>query len=76
VVASRTGALPEVVGEAGILVEDPTDKEQLAQAIGQVLWDTDLRKELIAKGSERARMFSWDKAARQTMWVYQKALES
>jgi len=73
VVASRTGALPEVVGEAGILVGDPTDEEQLAQAMGRVLWDIDLRKELIAKGLERAKMFSWEKVAQQTMWVYQKA---
>ncbi len=58
VVTSRTSSLPEVVGDAALLV-DPTDAEELAEAMGRVLSDAALRRSLIEKGSKRAAAFSW-----------------
>jgi glycosyltransferase involved in cell wall biosynthesis len=58
VVTSRASSLPEVVGDAAVLV-NPTDAEDLAEALGRVLSDRDLRRSLIEKGSERAGEFSW-----------------
>ena len=58
VVTSRASSLPEVVGDAAVLV-DPADAEELAEAMGRVLSDPDLRRSLIEKGSKRAGGFSW-----------------
>ncbi len=58
VVTSRTSSLPEVVGDAAALV-DPTDADELAEAMGRILADPDLRRSLIRKGSKRAGRFSW-----------------
>ncbi len=57
VVTVRSGAIPEVVGDAALLVDDPTDANALAQAIHQVLDDSSLRRELITKGTRRAEQF-------------------
>lgn len=73
VVASNSSSLPEVMGEAGIMV-NPDDVEGLAQAISKVLENQALREELIAKGLERAERFSWEKTSRETIEVY-KGLE-
>jgi len=58
VVTSRASSLPEVVGDAAVLV-NPTDADELAGAMGRVLSDRDLRRLLIQKGSKRAKEFSW-----------------
>ena len=68
VIASTSGSLPEVVGDAGIL-KDAHDVEGLAEAMQQVTEDGNLRRELIAKGLARAREFSWEKCARETLEV-------
>lgn len=73
VVCSNAASLPEVVGDAAILV-DPYDVEGLAEAMYRVLTDTDLREELRAKGLERARQFTWERTARETVAVYQEVL--
>jgi len=70
VVSSNTSSLPEVVGEAGIMVS-PHDTRSLVQAIRRVLTDSELRDKMVRKGLEQSRKFSWDKAARETMEVYQ-----
>ncbi|MFH1259985.1 MAG: glycosyltransferase family 1 protein [Elusimicrobiota bacterium] len=72
VVSSNTASLPEVVGEAGALV-NPYSVEELSTAMEKVLEDVNLRQTLIAKGLERVKLFSWEKAARQTLEVYEKA---
>ena len=72
VVASNTSALPEVVGEAGLLC-DPRCAEELARAMRRVLLDQDLSRQLAKQGLERARHFSWQEAARRTAEVYAKA---
>ena len=69
VIASNVAALPEVVDDAGLLV-NPWDVEALAQAMGQLLADHDLRHDLQARGLKRVQCFSWAEAARQTLHVY------
>jgi len=72
VVASNRGALPEVVGDAGILI-DPEDVGSLAAAIEQVLTDDHLRRSLSAKGVERAEQFSWHASAEALYGAYRAA---
>lgn len=71
VVSSNTSSLPEVIGDAGILV-DPEDIRQLADAMMQALEDEKLRKKMREKGLQRARAFSWRETARQTLELYEK----
>lgn len=62
VVATAAGSVPEVVGDAAVLVP-PGDEEGLAVAISNVLRDEALRSELIERGHDRVRRFSWDACA-------------
>lgn len=71
IVGDRT-SLPEVVGDAGILV-DPFDVDALAAAIEKVISDSNLRTELSLQGLARAKLFNWQETARQTLAVYRKA---
>jgi glycosyltransferase involved in cell wall biosynthesis len=73
VVVSNVSSLPEVVGDAALLF-NPENDEEITVALWRVLSDTALRDELRAKGLRRAGAFSWERAARQTMDVYQKAV--
>ena len=68
-VVSNVSSLPEVVGDAALLV-DPDNWEEIAVAIYRLLTDDDLHLELRAKGLQRAQCFSWQQAARQTLEVY------
>jgi glycosyltransferase involved in cell wall biosynthesis len=72
VIASNAASIPEVVGDAGILV-DPHDAEDLADAMRRVLYDTELQENMSRKGLERARLFSWDTTARQVLEVLREA---
>jgi glycosyltransferase involved in cell wall biosynthesis len=71
VITSNTSALPEVVGDAAVLV-DPHSSEELCDAMRQVLDDDGLRLKLRKQGLERARLFSWERAAEETLAVYQE----
>jgi glycosyltransferase involved in cell wall biosynthesis len=71
VVTSNVSSLPEVVGDAAIMV-DPYDVEALAQAMRRALTDADLRAGMREKGRERATQFTWERAARQTAAVYRE----
>jgi len=71
VITSNASSLPEVVGKAGIMV-NPYDTDSLAQAMRQVLTDDKLRDDMVRKGLEQAKRFSWGKTARQTLEVYEK----
>jgi glycosyltransferase involved in cell wall biosynthesis len=62
VVTSSTTALPEVIGEAGLVV-DPTDEGALAAALQRICSDPMLRERLVTAGVERARAFSWRQSA-------------
>ena len=72
VITSNTTSLPEVVGDAALLV-DPTDADQLCDAMAAVLSDGALRAELSRKGMERAAQFSWKRCADVTADVYHLA---
>jgi glycosyltransferase involved in cell wall biosynthesis len=73
VVTSRISSLPEVVGDAAILV-DPYSAGDIAGGISRILDDDDLRAQLVQKGRERARAFSWDRSVRAIHAGYLKAL--
>lgn len=73
VIASTTGSIPEVAGDAAILV-NPSDTRAIADAIVRVAGESDLRHELIRRGEARAREFSWERAARETIRVYEECL--
>ena len=66
VIAAKRGALPEVVGNAGPLVE-PNDPEQLAAAIDHLLNDDAFAADCVAKGLARAREFQWDTTAERVL---------
>jgi glycosyltransferase involved in cell wall biosynthesis len=72
VVASNRGALPEVVGDAGILV-DPEDVAALAAAIERVLGDASLRRRMGDTGVARARQFTWASSAAKLHEAYRAA---
>lgn len=69
VVAYRAGAVAEVVGDAGLLVEEG-DRDALGDALVTYLGDADLARSLRAKAKARAAMFSWDRAAVDTLALY------
>ena len=74
VITGNLSSLPEAVGSAALLV-DPSDEGELEEAIVQLIGDQALRDELIAKGRERARQFTWTRAAQATADVYRRALQ-
>jgi glycosyltransferase involved in cell wall biosynthesis len=72
VVVSNRGALPQVVGDAGILVE-PEDAHALASAIERVLDDSALRRRMVHEGLARAAEFTWAKSADRLYEAYRNA---
>jgi glycosyltransferase involved in cell wall biosynthesis len=74
VVASNRGSLPEVIGDAGILV-DASDASAFAAAMQRVLGDAALRHDLTSRGIERARRFSWATAAATARAAFETALD-
>lgn len=72
---SSIAALREVVGDAA-LIFDPHDADGLAALVRRVIDDADLRRDLGARGRQRARSFTWAEAARKTLGVYEQALAS
>ena len=71
VIASSTSALPEVAGDAAVLV-DPEDVEALSRAIVAVLDDREKRERMKVLGFARARKFTWRDAAAQTQALYRR----
>jgi glycosyltransferase involved in cell wall biosynthesis len=72
VVASRRGALPEVVGDAGILI-DPENVVDLSNALERVLSDEGLRRSMAERGVLRARQFNWTESAERLYDAYHTA---
>jgi glycosyltransferase involved in cell wall biosynthesis len=70
VVASNTSSMPEVLGDAALLVS-PMDPRELADAMTAVLTSPALAAQLAERGLERSRRFSWEETARQTLAVYE-----
>jgi glycosyltransferase involved in cell wall biosynthesis len=73
VVVSNRGALPEVVGDAGMFV-DPDDEESLAAALDRMIGDADLRAGCVRRGLDRARQFTWTQTARDVRRAYEDAV--
>lgn len=73
VIASNTSSLPEVVGEAGLLV-DPTNPETLAESVLRLFADPPLAERLRSDGYARAAKFSWERCAHETVVVYRQVL--
>jgi glycosyltransferase involved in cell wall biosynthesis len=73
VIASNRSALPEVAGDAALLV-DPENTAALASALRDLTENEDLRRDLSERGICRARSFTWKNAVRETWKVYQELL--
>ena len=73
VASSNAASLPEVVGDAGLLLP-PRDVGAWVGALDRLLGDAPLRADLRAKGLARARRFSWDTAAERTLEVYRSVM--
>lgn len=75
VIVARTSSLPEVVGDAGILLA-PTDSEAWARALEKVLYSKQVRKRWRERGLAKAKEFDWKKTAQITLAVYEEAVSA
>lgn len=75
VVTSNVSSLPEVTADAALLVA-PEDEDAIAEAMRRVVEDSELRETLIARGHERAAMFTWRRTAAMTADAYRALLET
>ncbi len=75
VVAARAASVPEITGEAAILIDNPLDEKEFEKAILGIFDDFGLKKELERKGFVQARKFSWKKNAEATLRVYGEVLQ-
>ena len=75
VITSNTSSLPEVAGDAALLV-DPRDVAAIAAAIGRLVNDERLRADLLARGFRQAETFTWEHAAEQALHVLERAAAS
>ena len=73
VICSKTSSLPEVAGDA-VVYFDPTDKLSMLNSIKKVIYDDELRKQLMDKGIERVKEFTWKKTAEKTKKIYEEIL--
>jgi glycosyltransferase involved in cell wall biosynthesis len=69
VIGSNTSSLPEVIGEVGLQV-DPRNVDDITHALQQMIDQPQLRERSVGLGLERAKMFTWDKAARELLTIY------
>jgi len=74
VLTSNISSMPEVAGQAAILV-DPLDVEEIARGLSELVNNQDLRKSLAKKGLAQVKKFSWEKTAQETLKVYEQAVE-
>ena len=74
VITSNVSAMPEVAGDAGILVE-PTNSQGIAEAVEKVYKDAVYRQELVDKGLARVKSFTWEKTAEQIAQIYEQLLQ-
>jgi glycosyltransferase involved in cell wall biosynthesis len=74
VVSSNATCLPEIYNDAALYF-DPLDVQDMANKIGEVLGDKDLRQTLITLGHKQAAKYSWEKLAKQTLEIFERALK-
>ncbi len=75
VVVSDRGSLPEIAGDAGLILP-PDEPQAWAEALVRVLVDKSLREKMVAAGRRHAARFSWEKAAAQTLAIYDQLLDT
>lgn len=75
VITSNAFAIPEIVGDSALILEDNSNPKELAEKIMSLLENKDLRKYLIIKGLERVKLYSWEKSAQTVLKTYEKCLE-
>jgi glycosyltransferase involved in cell wall biosynthesis len=73
VITSNVSSLPEVVGEAGIMI-NPYKPEDLTNHLVKILNDKDLQKDMIMKGLKRSKKFNWETSAQKTREIYRELL--
>jgi glycosyltransferase involved in cell wall biosynthesis len=74
VVTSRAFAIPEIVGDAALMIDDPQDHAGLAALMSRVIREPALRASLVERGLGRAAAFSWEESARRLLDVYRRLL--
>ena len=74
VITTARGALPEIVGDAALVLNDPMDVNSLRDAIECLLYDENLRQEMIQRGLQQASKFSWEKSAQKMIAIYHRVL--
>lgn len=75
VVSSKRTSLPEILGNAALYF-NPDDPEEMARTMKLVLEDKKLYNDLIARGKERVKLFSWEKMAKETLEIYETILKN
>jgi glycosyltransferase involved in cell wall biosynthesis len=75
VIASNTSSLPEVIGDAGVLLA-PDDEDGFTENMYQILTNEDMKTEMRKRSLKRAKMFSWEKTANKTWEVYEEVLST
>ncbi|MCL1818020.1 MAG: glycosyltransferase family 4 protein [Spirochaetaceae bacterium] len=76
VITTAAFAVPEIVGDAAIVVENPRDPAALAAAMETLARDEGLRQDLVRRGLERTRLFSWEEGAKKLLAMYDRILAS
>jgi glycosyltransferase involved in cell wall biosynthesis len=71
VISSNAASLPEVVGDAGVLV-DPLAHDKISESMLDILNDDNRRDKMVKKGLEWVKQFTWEKTARETLAVYEE----
>jgi glycosyltransferase involved in cell wall biosynthesis len=75
VIVSNTSSLPEVVGDSGKLI-DPYNTKDLAEVIEELILDEGYREELSRKGFARSKLFTWERAGKETWKVYEEICQT
>lgn len=76
VITSRRSSLPEVVGDAALLLDDPLNAEEIAGSVERLLSDGELRSRLVQEGRRRAAAFTWERAAKEVAAIYSEVVEA
>jgi glycosyltransferase involved in cell wall biosynthesis len=71
VITSNVSSLPEIAGDAALLV-NPYDEGQIAEAMDKVMRDPEHRRQLIERGREQVKKYSWMETARRTLELYEQ----
>jgi len=74
VIASKTSSMPEIAGDAAILV-NPYEEKEITDAMHKVLTNDELKRSLIKKGLRRVQKFSWEKTAEETLEIFKIVME-